>query len=92
MNQDQKIAEISKVLGADTRVKIIRLLRQRSFCVGALSIRLGITSGAVSQHLRVLKSAGLGPARKEGLFRALQSQSTGIAKVESTNQHIIYYI
>jgi DNA-binding transcriptional ArsR family regulator len=68
MDQDRKIAEISKILGVDTRVKIIRLLSGNSLCVGALSRRLGITPGAVSQHLRVLKSAGLAVPEKKGYF------------------------
>lgn len=68
MNQDRKIAEISKVLGVDTRVKIIRLLSERRLCVGALSKKLGITPGAVSQHLRVLRSADLVVSEKRGYF------------------------
>jgi len=68
MNQDQKIAEISKVLGVDTRVKMIRLLSEKALCVGALSRRLGITPGAVSQHLRVLRSVGLVVPEKKGYF------------------------
>lgn len=68
MDQDQKIAEISKVLGVDSRVKILRLLSEKSLCVGALSRRLGITPGAVSQHLRILKSVGLVVPEKRGYF------------------------
>ncbi len=68
MDQDQKIAEISKVLGVDTRIKIIRLLSEKCLCVGALSKRLGITPGAVSQHLRILRSVGLVISEKRGYF------------------------
>jgi DNA-binding transcriptional ArsR family regulator len=68
MDQDQTIAEISKVLGVDTRVKIIRLLGEKALCVGALSRRLNITAGAVSQHLRILKSVGLVAPEKKGYF------------------------
>lgn len=68
MDQDQKIAEISKVLGVDTRIKIIRMLSEKCFCVGALSKRLGITPGAVSQHLRILRSVDLVISEKRGYF------------------------
>jgi DNA-binding transcriptional ArsR family regulator len=68
MEHYQKIAQISKVLGVDTRVKIIRLLADKSLCVGALSHRLGITPAAVSQHLRILKSVGLVVPEKKGYF------------------------
>jgi DNA-binding transcriptional ArsR family regulator len=68
MKQDKKIAEISKVLGIDTRVRIIRLLKERPLCVGALAKRLGITAGAVSQHLRIMKATGLVVPDKRGYF------------------------
>lgn len=68
MDIDQKIAQISKVLGIDTRVKMIRLLSEKPLCVGALARRLGITAGAVSQHLRILKAAGLVVPDKKGYF------------------------
>jgi DNA-binding transcriptional ArsR family regulator len=68
MNPDQTIAEVSKVLGIDTRVKIIRLLNEKPLCVGALARRLDITAGAVSQHLRILKAARLVVPEKKGYF------------------------
>lgn len=68
MDRNRKIAEISKALGVDTRVKIIRLLSKRCLCVGALSKKLGITPGAVSQHLRVLRSAEVVISEKRGYF------------------------
>jgi ArsR family transcriptional regulator len=46
-----------------TRLKLLKLLgRQRkpdALCVNALAGLLGVTQSAVSQHLKVLKSAGL---------------------------------
>ena len=68
MDKDNNIAEINKILSVNTRVKIIRLLSEKAFCVGALSVRLGITPGAVSQHMRILKSAGLVVPEKKGYY------------------------
>ncbi|ARN57299.1 ArsR/SmtB family transcription factor [Sedimentisphaera salicampi] len=68
MDNDKRIAEISKVLGVDTRIKIIRLLSERCLCVGELAEELGITAGAVSQHLRILRSAGAVLSEKRGYF------------------------
>jgi DNA-binding transcriptional ArsR family regulator len=68
MDKDNKIANINKALGANIRLKIIRLLGKRAFCVGALSTRLGVTPGAISQHMRILKSAGLVVPEKRGYF------------------------
>jgi len=64
----EKLAEFFKTLSSDMRVRIVELLRERALCVGAISARLGITQGAVSQHLRILKQAGLVVPEKRGYF------------------------
>lgn len=53
------IALIFKCLSDENRLKIIQLLAQRKYCVRALSWQLGISAPAVSQHIRMLKNAGL---------------------------------
>jgi len=57
-----------KALSVEARVRIVQLLKGRALCVGALSARLGITQGAVSQHLRVLRDAELVLDDKRGCF------------------------
>ena len=44
------------------------LLRNRNLCVGALARRLGLTQGAVSQHLRILRDAGFVTAERDGYY------------------------
>jgi DNA-binding transcriptional ArsR family regulator len=60
-------SEIFKVLGVETRVKIIELLKSRGR-LGAKSIAelVGITPAAVSQHLRILRQAGLVRSERKG--------------------------
>ena len=53
------IALIFKCLADENRLRIIQLLSQRKYCVRALSKELGISEPAVSQHIRLLKNAGL---------------------------------
>lgn len=53
------IAEYLKALGEPTRFQIFRLLLDRRHCTRSLSRRMGISEPAVSQHLRVLREAGL---------------------------------
>jgi len=53
------LTRMCTALSVDTRVRIIQLLRERPLCVNALAARLEITHSAVSQHLRVLREAGL---------------------------------
>ena len=56
-------AALFGVLSDPTRLKLLKLLYQQqqphALCVNALSGLLGVTQSAVSQHMRVLKSAGL---------------------------------
>jgi DNA-binding transcriptional ArsR family regulator len=56
----------------ETRIRLLRLIKDQSLCVGALAKRLGITPGAVSQHLRVLKAADLIVPEKRGYFMHYQ--------------------
>ena len=53
------LARAMKVLSVGTRVRIVQLLRKKALCVNALAARLDVTQGAVSQHLRVMRDAGL---------------------------------
>ena len=68
MADERYLARILKVLSVDSRIRIIRLLKGRSLCVGALAARLDVTQGAVSQHLRILRDAGLVVDAKRGCF------------------------
>jgi len=68
MPDSRELSGIFRVLSAEVRVRILQLLKDRALCVGALSARLGITQGAVSQHLRVLREAGLAVAEKRGYY------------------------
>ena len=64
----QKLARIFKALSVDTRVRMVQLLKDRALCVGALSARLDVTQGAVSQHLRILRDADLVVPEKRGYY------------------------
>ena len=60
------LARILSVLSSDTRVQIVRLLHGRALCVNALAGQLAVTQAAVSQHLRVMRDAGLVIDEKRG--------------------------
>lgn len=60
------LAETLKALSSPSRLKIIELLRSHQYCVRALTVRLDISQPAVSQHLAVLKRAGLVDADRQG--------------------------
>ena len=67
-NEAENLARLLKVLSVGTRVRIVQLLRGRALCVNALAGRLEVTQGAVSQHLRVLRDAGLVMDEKRGYY------------------------
>ncbi len=62
-------SEIFKVLSVETRVKIIELLKGHG-PLGAkdISATIGITTAAVSQHLKILKQAGLVRSERNGYW------------------------
>lgn len=68
MPEITRTARVFKVLAADTRVRMLELLKHRHLCVNALARELGITPAAVSQHLRILRDAGIVQADKQGYF------------------------
>ena len=57
-----------KALADENRMLILRLLLRRSCCVRALSRQLDISEAAVSQHLKILREAGLVSGEKSGYF------------------------
>ncbi|MDP1827879.1 MAG: metalloregulator ArsR/SmtB family transcription factor [Archangium sp.] len=57
---DEELAELAKALGHPARVQIMRMLVRRSACVcGDIVDVLPLAQSTVSQHLKVLKEAGL---------------------------------
>jgi len=62
-------SEIFKVLSVETRVKILELLKTQG-PLGAKEIgaTIGITTAAVSQHLKILKQAGLVRSERKGYW------------------------
>ena len=60
------LAELFKVFGDSTRIKILYALFGAELCVGDLAQLLGMSQTAVSHQLRVLRTNKLVKGRKEG--------------------------
>ena len=57
---DEELALLAKALGHPARVQIMRLLARRNACIcGDIVDELPLAQSTVSQHLKVLKEAGL---------------------------------
>ncbi|MCX7745973.1 MAG: metalloregulator ArsR/SmtB family transcription factor [Clostridia bacterium] len=60
------LAELFKVFGDTTRIKILYALFASEMCVCDIAVLLNMTQSAISHQLRVLKQARLVKYRKEG--------------------------
>ena len=60
------LAELFKVFGDSTRIKILYALFGAELCVGDIAQLLGMSQTAVSHQLRVLRTNKLVKGRKEG--------------------------
>jgi uncharacterized protein YndB with AHSA1/START domain/biotin operon repressor len=65
---------IIRALAAPHRRRILRLVRDRELPAGSISERFHITRPAVSQHLSVLKQAGLVVERRDGTRRLYRTR------------------
>ncbi len=60
------LAELYKVFGDSTRIKILYALLDNELCVQEISDLLGLSQSSVSHQLRILKDAKLVRFRREG--------------------------
>jgi ArsR family transcriptional regulator len=60
MSDDETIATLAKALAHPARMRILRLLLATPGCIGGTIVdAVGLAQSTVSEHLRVLKAAGL---------------------------------
>jgi DNA-binding transcriptional ArsR family regulator len=70
-------------LGDPTRRRLLRLLRDGERTVADLTAALPVTQSAVSQHLRVLREAGLVSDRPDGRRRYYRVERDGLSAVRA---------
>ena len=61
-----ELDRVLKALGEPMRLKIYQSLLERKHCVRSLSKKFGISESAISQHMKVMKEAGLVYGEKYG--------------------------
>jgi DNA-binding transcriptional ArsR family regulator len=66
-----------------TRRRIVELLAERDRTAGELVAEFDISAPAISQHLKVLREAGLVTVRAEGQSRVQQFNPEGFGEVEA---------
>jgi DNA-binding transcriptional ArsR family regulator len=91
MDEIEKLVEIFKALSDPTRLRLVKLLNNcqpdvcegGALCVNALAHRLGVTQSAVSQHLRILRQAGLVSGARRGSFMHYSLDPNGLDKYKT---------
>ena len=70
------LAELFKIFGDSTRIKIINVLINRELCVNEIAELTNSKQSAISHQLRILKTAKLVKYRKEGqtIFYSLDDE------------------
>jgi|SRR5215469_43772 len=66
-----------QALGNETRFKIVNLVREREMAAGAIARRFKLTRPAVSQHIGILREAGLLVERRVGATRLYAVREDG---------------
>ena len=65
--QQNRLADLAKVLGHPARIAILEILSRNGACVcGSLVDELGLSQSTVSQHLKAMKLVGLIRGNVEG--------------------------
>ena len=77
------VDEAIKALGDPTRRAIFELIAVGPMPVGAIAARLPVSRPAVSQHLKVLKEAGLVVPRASGTRRYYEVDPDGVDALRS---------
>ncbi|MCH8026328.1 MAG: winged helix-turn-helix transcriptional regulator [Chloroflexi bacterium] len=70
-----------RAIAEPNRRKILRLVQDTELPAGEIAAHFDVTRPAISQHLRVLKTAGLLSERRQGTQRLYRARPEGLAEV-----------
>jgi DNA-binding transcriptional ArsR family regulator len=72
-----------KAIAEPSRRRILTLVREGELSAGEIATRFDVTRQAVSQHLGVLKEAGLVDERRNGTRRLYRARPEGLTEVRA---------
>jgi DNA-binding transcriptional ArsR family regulator len=75
--------EVFEAVAQPKRREILRLLSGRELSAGEIAAQFAVTQPAISQHLKVLKEAGLLDERREGTKRLLSVRADGLQDLQA---------
>jgi DNA-binding transcriptional ArsR family regulator len=82
-------AEFFKTLGNPARIRVLELLSEREHAVGEMLPEVGLEAANLSQHLAVLRRAGLVATRKEGSSVVYSLTSPEVAELLRVARQIL---
>ena len=74
---------VIQALSEPRRREILQLVRDRELAAGEIAAGFDVTRPAISQHLTVLRNAGLVSERREGTRRLYRARPEGLAELRS---------
>ena len=75
--------EVLKAIATPRRRQILALVRDRELSAGEIAEHFDVTRPAISQHLTVLKDAGLVRERRVGTKRLYRARPEGLAELKT---------
>ena len=77
----ERVNEVLHALAEPRRRRILALVADHELPAGAIAEQFTVTRPAISQHLRVLREAGLVTERREGTRRLYRARPEGLAEL-----------
>ena len=75
------VEQTLRAIAEPSRRKILRLVQNNELPAGEIASHFEITRPAISQHLRILKNAGLVTERREGTKRLYRARPEGLEEI-----------
>jgi DNA-binding transcriptional ArsR family regulator len=76
--------EVLRAIAEPRRREILWLVRTREMAAGEIAAHFSVTRPAISQHLRVLREAGLIVERRDGTFRYYRVSQDGLVELRAS--------
>jgi DNA-binding transcriptional ArsR family regulator len=83
MERGEPAVEPLQVIAAPRRLRILELVWDRELSAGQIAAEFDVSWSAVSQHLRVLKTAGFVVERREGTSRLYRADQAALGSLRA---------
>lgn len=81
---DEKLAELFRIFGDESRLKILELLKEKELSAGDLLQSLDIAQSTLSHHMKVLTEAGVVICRKQGKWSMYSINHGRLAEISES--------